>query len=114
MPALTPEQILLQQYRSVRARTEKLCAPLATEDHVPQPMAEVSPPKWHLGHSAWFFEHFVLMPHHDGFEPFDAGGSLQTLAQPAPETPGSSTLAVELPGLEEDGKRRPLADDLGE
>lgn len=73
MPALTPEQILLQQYRSVRARTEKLCAPLATEDHVPQPMAEVSPPKWHLGHSAWFFEHFVLMQHHDGFEPFDAG-----------------------------------------
>jgi ergothioneine biosynthesis protein EgtB len=54
---------LTQRYAAVRARTEALCAPLAIEDHVPQPVADVSPPKWHLGHTAWFFEAFVLQPH---------------------------------------------------
>jgi ergothioneine biosynthesis protein EgtB len=54
---------LEQRYAAVRARTEALCAPLAIEDHVPQPVADVSPPKWHLGHTAWFFEAFVLQPH---------------------------------------------------
>lgn len=68
MTALTPEQILLQRYRGVRQRSTRLCAPLATEDHVPQPAVDASPPKWHLGHTAWFFEHFVLMPHLGGYK----------------------------------------------
>ena len=68
--SLSPEQILLHRYRSVRARSERLCAPLAAEDHVPQPVAEVSPPKWHLGHTAWFFETFLLVPHRPGYRPF--------------------------------------------
>ena len=67
---LTAEQILLHRYRSVRSRTEGLCAPLAAEDHVPQPIAEVSPPKWHLGHTAWFFETFLLQPHQPGYRCF--------------------------------------------
>lgn len=48
------------RYLEVRKRTEALCAPLQTEDYIPQPVADVSPPKWHLGHSTWFFEEFLL------------------------------------------------------
>jgi ergothioneine biosynthesis protein EgtB len=62
---------LQQHYGAVRARTETLCAPLAVEDHVPQPIADVSPPKWHLGHTAWFFEAFVLQPQLPGYRVFD-------------------------------------------
>jgi len=72
MSILSREQILAQRYRSVRQRTERLCAPLSIEDHVPQPTPEVSPPKWHLGHTAWFVEHFVLLPHRPGYAVFDA------------------------------------------
>lgn len=51
---------LASRYRDIRATSEALCAPLAVEDHVPQPVAHVSPPKWHLAHTTWFFEAFVL------------------------------------------------------
>lgn len=60
MNPLSPEQIMLQRFRSVRTRSLHLCAPLAVEDHVVQPVIDVSPPKWHLGHTTWFFEYFVL------------------------------------------------------
>ncbi len=53
---------LLERYQQVRAYTENLCKPLQTEDYVVQPIVDVSPPKWHLGHSTWFFETFLLMP----------------------------------------------------
>ncbi len=46
----------------VRARTESLCVPLETEDYVIQSCADVSPPKWHLAHTTWFFETFILLP----------------------------------------------------
>ncbi|MGC4060974.1 MAG: ergothioneine biosynthesis protein EgtB [Aquabacterium sp.] len=48
------------RYASVRQRSEALCQPLTPEDHVPQPVDFVSPPKWHLAHTSWFFECFVL------------------------------------------------------
>ncbi|WP_138381187.1 ergothioneine biosynthesis protein EgtB [Luteithermobacter gelatinilyticus] len=51
---------LLEQYRAVRAYTESLCVPLEIEDYVIQPSPEVSPPKWHLAHTTWFFENFIL------------------------------------------------------
>ena len=70
MSTITPEQSLLHRYRGVRQRSVQLCAPLAVEDHVPQPAAEVSPPKWHLGHTAWFFEALVLQPHWPGYQRF--------------------------------------------
>lgn len=50
----------VERYASVRARTMRICAPLSTEDHVVQPIVDVSPPKWHLGHTTWFFEQFIL------------------------------------------------------
>lgn len=49
-----------ERYRAVRERTMALCAPLRVEDHVVQPVIDVSPPKWHLGHTTWFFEQFIL------------------------------------------------------
>jgi ergothioneine biosynthesis protein EgtB len=58
----TRSRTLLQRYRQVRTRTEKICAPLLPEDTVVQPMVDVSPPKWHLAHTSWFFETFVLQP----------------------------------------------------
>ncbi len=48
-----------------------LCVPLRVEDHVVQPVVDVSPPKWHLGHTTWFFEQFILDPT-EGYKPFDA------------------------------------------
>src|SRR6201989_880 len=58
-------------YREVRKLTEDICAPLQTEDYVVQPVADVSPPKWHLGHTTWFFETFILKPYFMGYQEFD-------------------------------------------
>ncbi len=63
------QDLLAARYREVRARSELLCAPLTVEDHVPQPLPEVSPPKWHLGHTAWFFDVMVLRQHHAPWRP---------------------------------------------
>ncbi|RDV16520.1 ergothioneine biosynthesis protein EgtB [Pontibacter diazotrophicus] len=62
---------ILDQYKAVRKLTEDICAPLKKEDYVVQPVVDVSPPKWHLGHTAWFFETFVLKPSLPGYREFD-------------------------------------------
>ncbi len=48
-------------YEVVRQYTEDLCEPLQLEDYIPQPVDFVSPPKWHLAHTSWFFEEFILV-----------------------------------------------------
>ncbi|MEL6849675.1 MAG: DinB family protein, partial [Bacteroidota bacterium] len=63
-------QAILERFRQVRAQTEKICAPLKPEDTVVQPVVDVSPPKWHMGHTTWFFEQFVLQEYVAGYEPF--------------------------------------------
>jgi len=61
----------LEQYKIVREHSVKICSPLKTEDYVVQPVVDVSPPKWHLGHTTWFFETFILMPHSKGYRVFN-------------------------------------------
>lgn len=63
---------LLQQYRTVRKHSVDICANLGNEDYVVQPIADVSPPKWHLGHTTWFFETFILKPHLKEYKEFDS------------------------------------------
>jgi ergothioneine biosynthesis protein EgtB len=54
------QDTLVRRYHQVRQFTERLCHPLVTEDYVIQAMPDVSPPKWHLAHTSWFFETFIL------------------------------------------------------
>jgi ergothioneine biosynthesis protein EgtB len=61
----------VERYARVRRFTEGLCDPLETEDYVVQSMADVSPTKWHLAHTSWFFETFVLRPHLAGYREID-------------------------------------------
>jgi ergothioneine biosynthesis protein EgtB len=63
---------LTERYLAVRAQTHALCEPLATEDYVVSTMPDVSPTKWHLAHTSWFFETFILTPHQPGYRPLDA------------------------------------------
>ena len=67
-----PRRASLQAFREVRAETERRAAPLSAEDQVVQSMPDTSPTKWHRAHTTWFFEQFLLVPHLDGYRPFDA------------------------------------------
>lgn len=60
---------LINEYRSVRHASEQMCAPLVTEDYGLQAATETSPPKWHLAHTSWFFETFVLSVFLPGYRP---------------------------------------------
>lgn len=62
---------LVERYADVRRLTETLCRPLAIEDYVVQGIPEASPPKWHLAHTAWFFETFVLRERLPGYRSID-------------------------------------------
>ncbi|MFM9047392.1 MAG: ergothioneine biosynthesis protein EgtB, partial [Cyanobium sp.] len=62
---------LLARLKAVRQRSEALITPLEPEDLCLQGMADASPPKWHLGHTTWFFDTFVLSPYLEGWRPLD-------------------------------------------
>ncbi len=68
-PATTDPAILSDRYRKIRGRTEQLAEPLDVEDYALQSMPDCSPPKWHLAHTTWFFETFILTPHEPDFRP---------------------------------------------
>src|ERR1041385_5130393 len=60
---------LLTRFRQVRGFSERLCATLEPEDYVVQSMPDVSPTKWHLAHTSWFFETFILKVWMPGYRP---------------------------------------------
>src|SRR5690554_5463787 len=76
-PAFAPEptaapsmQSLVERFGQVRARTLELAAPLSAEDAMVQSMADASPAKWHLAHTTWFFERFILAAQ-PGYRPLE-------------------------------------------
>jgi ergothioneine biosynthesis protein EgtB len=86
------ESALQSDYWRIRSTTEALCAPLEIEDYVVQGTPETSPPKWHLAHTTWFFETFLLVPFAPRYELFrPAYGGLfnsyyQSMGVPLPRT----------------------------
>lgn len=62
---------VFSKYLEIRKFTEDLCKNLETEDYVIQTSYEVSPVKWHLAHTTWFFETFILKPYKTRFHPFN-------------------------------------------
>jgi ergothioneine biosynthesis protein EgtB len=61
---------LARRFEETRGQTEALCAALETEDYGLQPVPDVSPAKWHLAHTTWFFENFLLASHRPGYQRF--------------------------------------------
>ena len=62
---------LVSYYNRVRSHTEKLCEPLEIEDYIPQPSVDVSPAKWNIAHTTWFFEEMILKQFVPGYKVFD-------------------------------------------
>ncbi len=69
-PGAAARAALLERYCAVRRQTQQLCAPLAVDDYQIQSAPEVSPPKWHLAHTTWFFETFLLRAFLPRYRPF--------------------------------------------
>ncbi len=67
---MTKEELLIS-FKCTRKHTEDLCKPLQNEDYSVQPVEFVSPPKWHLAHSTWFFEQFVLNEFIQDYKEYD-------------------------------------------
>jgi len=64
-------QAMLDRFGAVRAASEALAVNLTPEDQAIQSMPDVSPTKWHLAHTTWFFETFILTPLDPGYRVFD-------------------------------------------
>ena len=66
------KQQLLHQYQLIRNKSLEICSHIETEDYAVQPMPEVSPPKWHLGHTSWFFEELLLVRFYPSYQRYHA------------------------------------------
>lgn len=67
---VTNADVLIDQLHRVRAQSEALAAPLSPEDQTVQSMEDASPTKWHLAHTSWFFEQFILAERVPDYRPF--------------------------------------------
>ncbi|HSK73000.1 MAG TPA: ergothioneine biosynthesis protein EgtB [Pyrinomonadaceae bacterium] len=74
MPGANPKKSKTRElasfYSEVRSYTEKLCEPLEIEDYIPQPTVDVSPAKWNIAHTTWFFEEMILKQFAPGYKVF--------------------------------------------
>ncbi len=73
MSTLFIDKAIQVRFNEVRALTVAICKPLIPEDYVVQPIVDTSPPKWHLGHTTWFFESFILEEYLPGYQIYDSG-----------------------------------------
>lgn len=96
-------EALLGNFMKTRKMTAELCNPLERDDFMVQSTPDTSPPKWHLGHTTWFFEKFILRPFSEGYKTFDQrfdyifNSYYETVGEYAPK-PSRST--VSRPSLE--------------
>ena len=65
------DETLLEDYSRVRKATEHLCESLEIEDYIPQPIVDVSPAKWNIAHTTWFFEEMILKKFVTDYRVFD-------------------------------------------
>jgi len=68
---VNPNRDLCAFYDRVRKHTEELCSPLEIEDYIPQPVVDVSPPRWNIAHTTWFFEEMILKRFVPDYRVFD-------------------------------------------
>ena len=94
----------VDRYLAVRDLTEALAAPLSAEDQTVQSMPDTSPTKWHRAHTTWFFDEFVLQPHHRRYETFDPAFRFlfnSYYEAVGPRHPRAARGVVSRPGIEE-------------
>lgn len=117
-PPASPEEReaawLLGHYTAVRQQTHTLTAQLTAEDMMVQSCPEASPAKWHLAHTSWFFETFILLNHLSGYKPFhprfrDLFNSYYNAVGQQPEKALRNTFSR--PGLDEVRKYRAHVDE---
>lgn len=70
LPEISKES-LIKRYQLIRQKTLEICSHIENEDFVVQPAPEVSPPKWHLGHTSWFFEELILAKFQNNYTRFN-------------------------------------------
>jgi ergothioneine biosynthesis protein EgtB len=64
------QEAIVERFHAIRKTTEELCRPLVHEDYLLSVTEDTSPPKWHLAHTTWFFENFVLKRINESHEPY--------------------------------------------
>ena len=70
--SLMSRELITDRFFTIRRVSERLCDPLVVDDYLLQSNPNCSPPKWHLAHTTWFFETFVLAKYEANFRPHHA------------------------------------------
>lgn len=67
----TGKELLLKRYTEVRQHSIEICSSLETEDYVAHPQPTIGPPKWHLAHTSWYIERYILQTYQKDYELFN-------------------------------------------